>query len=469
MLIRDAEIYPTGQRQDVRVSGHRIAEIGRLQPVTDEFVIEARGGALLPGLHDHHIHLMSYAASLNSLLCGPPAVTDADALAATLGRPWGTDEGGWIRGIGYQEQVAGDIDRAWLDRRAPDRPIRIQHRSGRLWILNSAALDVLASVDPTTSLPADGRLFDRDRELRNLLGATQPPIAAASQKLAALGLIGLTDMTPRNDDDTAAIFRQLRAEGDLLQRIRLAGAPSLSPGDSGGVSTGETKFHLHEADLPTFDTLVAGIRESHDQGRAIAVHCVTRAELVFTLAAIQEAGSLPGDRIEHASVAPDDVLPLIKELGLIVVTQPNFVAERGDTYLAEVEPEDQPWLYRGRGFLDACIPLAAGSDAPFGDADPWAAMRAAVTRRTPNNHVLGAEEAVTPEQALALFLGEPDQPHIVREIRPGVQADMCLLIADWRQARQHLSEGYVGATIIDGKLAWRRESAAVPCQPSIPS
>lgn len=456
MLIRDAEIYPTGRRQDVRIIEDRIAEIGALPAAPGEPVIEAGGGALLPGLHDHHIHLMSYAASLESLRCGPPAVMDATALGAALRRHRGTMEQGWIRGIGYQEQVAGDIDRAWLDRHVPDRPIRIQHRSGRLWILNSAALDVLAGIDAAVSLPADGRLYDRDQELRALLGATLPPIATASRKLAAMGVTGVTDMTPQNDDDTAATFRRLRDEGHLQQKVRLAGALSLSPSDARGVTSGETKFHLHEADLPPFDTLVTGIRESHDRNRPIAVHCVTRTELVFTLAAIREAGPLPGDRIEHASVTPDDALALLGALGLSVVTQPNFISERGDTYLAEVEREDQPWLYRGRAFLDAGLPLAAGSDAPFGDADPWAAMRAAVTRRTTAGSVIGPAERMTPEQALALFLAEPDRPHMLRQIHRGAMADLCLLTIGWHHARQRLSPNQINATIIDGEVAWRR-------------
>ena len=86
--------------------------------------------------------------------------------------------------------------------------------------------------------------------------------------------------------------------------------------------------------------------------------------------------------VEHAAVAPPDVASRLAKLSLTVVTQPNFVRERGDAYLADVEPRDRPWLYRGRGLLEASVPLGGGTDAPFGDPDPWAAMRAAVDRRT---------------------------------------------------------------------------------------
>jgi predicted amidohydrolase YtcJ len=456
MLIRDAEIYGRNERADVRIVAGRIDGIGRLMPQPGEPVLDATGGALLPGLHDHHLHLMSYAAALGSVRCGPPEVTDAAALAAALARADAVDPRGWIRGIGYHESVAGDIDRAWLDRHGPDRPVRVQHRSGRLWMLNSAALAALAAADPSADLPLDGLLYDRDTLLRALPDAGLPPVATASRQLAAYGVTGVTDMTPSNDAAAVAVFRELRREGSLLQRLRVAGTLELSRSDRDGVATGETKIHLHEAALPPFDALVHRMRRSHEQDRAVAVHCVTRTELVFTLAALRDAGVRAGDRIEHASVAPPEPLEQIRALGLIVVTQPNFVAERGDAYLLDVAVEDRPWLYRCHGFLDAGIPLAAGTDAAFGHADPWAAMQAAVTRETVGGHVIGAAEALTPEQALALFLGTPELPHQSRAIEVGGAADLCLLDAPWSAARTRLSNARVRATLIGGTLVWSR-------------
>ncbi|HWY25291.1 MAG TPA: amidohydrolase family protein, partial [Nevskia sp.] len=137
MLIREAEIN-FSEILDLRIEGGRIAGIGqKLQVRDDEPVVEAQGGALLPGLRDHHLHLASLAAARASLQCGPPQVRSADELAALLAAQGnGT---GWLRGIGYHESVAGDLDRHWLDRALPHRPLRIQHRGGRLWILNTAA------------------------------------------------------------------------------------------------------------------------------------------------------------------------------------------------------------------------------------------------------------------------------------------------------------------------------------------
>ena len=147
MLILDAEIdaqHQAGRRVDVRLEGGRIALVapaGSLRAEGIEARLHAAGKLLLPGLHDHHVHLAALAVSLDSLHCGPPRVRTAEQLAGLLEQQASAGEKEeWLRGIAYHESVAGDIDRNWLDRIVPRRPVRIQHRSGRLWIVNSAGL-----------------------------------------------------------------------------------------------------------------------------------------------------------------------------------------------------------------------------------------------------------------------------------------------------------------------------------------
>ena len=113
-------------------------------------------------------------------------------------------------------------------------------------------------------------------------------------------------------------------------------------------------------------------------------------------------------------------------------------------------------MYRCRGFLDKRIPLAAGSDAPFGQPDPWRAMRAAVKRQTAAGKTLGEAEAVTPEQALSLFLGSLRKPTKPRRIEVGVCADLCLLDHPWRIARKRLDSADVRATICAGRLVYAK-------------
>ncbi|MGE0384162.1 MAG: amidohydrolase family protein [Gammaproteobacteria bacterium] len=453
MLILRAELSP-GHTVDVRIHAQSISAIGVLQAQAGERVIDAAGGALLPGLCDHHLHLAALAAALDSLRCGPPQVRDAAGLAQAL--RLARARGGAIRGVGYHESVAGDLDRAWLDRHVPDVPVRIQHRSGQLWILNSAALDGLRPA-PDQPVPADGRLFGGDHLLRTRVDAAPPALDRVSSLLAARGVTAVTDMGARNDDATVAWLHTEQARGALHQRVLAAGTPGMHfPASAGAVSAGPTKIHLREAELPSFETTLGIIRASHARGRPVAVHCVTRTELVYTLAALEEARVLAGDRIEHASIAPPELVERIAALGLIVVTQPNFIAERGDAYLTDVDGDDQPWLYRARAFLDAGIALAGGTDAPFGEPDPWRAMRAAVTRRTPGGARIGAGEVLSPEQALALFTSPPEAPGRPARIAAGLRADLCLLRAPWQQARASLDADLIRATIAAGELIHER-------------
>ncbi|MDP3859488.1 MAG: amidohydrolase family protein [Stagnimonas sp.] len=460
MLIREAELLD-GRIVDLRIAEGHIAELAPSLPHrADEPLIEAQGGLLLPGLHDHHLHLYSLAAALDSVPCGPPQVRDREQLRAQLqAGARALAPGEWLRGTGYHESVAGELDRAALDALLPDRPLRIQQRSGRLWLLNSAALAQLEAAngdDPLERVDgrATGRLYDADDWLRTRLPRRPRSLARASRLLASQGVTGVTDTTPHNDLAAAADgFAAAQASGELRQRLMLMGDASLDAlVDTPQLLRGAHKFHLHDHELPDFDALCADIRRAHAAGRGAAFHCVSRTDLVYALQALCEAGVRAGDRIEHASVLPPELLEQVRALRLTVVTQPHFIAERGDEYLSEVAAEDQPWLYRLRSLLDAGIPLAGGSDAPFGAPDPWAAMQAAVTRRTRGGQFVAAEEALSPEQALALFTGAAAQPGgAPRMIERGAVADLCLLEQAWRALRPDLAAARVRWVVRDGE------------------
>ncbi len=460
MLIRRAELFGVGMA-DLRIDAGVISAIGDLSALPSENVIEAAGGLLLPGLHDHHIHVAALAASLTSVHCGPPHVNDTDALAASLRVPGS----GWLRGIGYHESVAGMLDATTLDRFVAHRPIRIQHRSGRMWFFNSAGLELLLShgaAPPGLERIDDhytGRLFDEDAWLRRTLGSTPPSFALVGAALARVGVTGLTEMSPTNDAPMGRHFVQESDNGSLPQRVLLAGSLALTRADTRNkVQLGPAKLHLHEAHLPELDTATQFIRNAHDAGRNVAIHCATEVELVYALAVLRDAGVQAGDRIEHASVAPDDAIAEIAHLKLAVVTQPHFIRERGDAYRTDVEPAAQPLLYRQRAFLDAGVTLAGGSDAPFGAYDPWAAMAAAVDRRTQLGATIGAMESLTPEEALDLFLRIPDALDRHRAIAVGAAADLCLLDRPWSQARAALSSAHVRTTFIGGQPVFERQA-----------
>ncbi|HEY3749338.1 MAG TPA: hypothetical protein VGL80_09075 [Pseudonocardiaceae bacterium] len=85
---------------------------------------------------------MAVAAAMHSVDCGPPRVRTAAHLRDALRT---APPGDWVRGVGYHESVAGLLDRDVLDGMVPDRPVRVQHRGGALWTVNSVGLAALAA------------------------------------------------------------------------------------------------------------------------------------------------------------------------------------------------------------------------------------------------------------------------------------------------------------------------------------
>ena len=333
-----------------------------------------------------------------------------------------------------------------------------------MWVLNSPAVDRLGldrGVDPPgverdPAGRATGRLFRLDAWLReSVQDSPLPRLAEVSRRLARFGVTGLTDATAENSSTELGAFVTAAEGGELLQHLVVMGRQELPSPTHPRVERGALKVVLDENDLPPLEEFQEIIETAHAAGRAAAVHCVTRSELVLAAAAFAAAGARPGDRIEHASVAPPDAVQLLASLPLTVVTQPGFIRERGDAYLLEVEPRDRPWLYRCRGFLEASVPLGGSTDAPFGNQDPWAAMRAAVDRRTEGGATIGSDEALGPERALALFTSPPARPGASpRTIEVGAPADLCLLDRPWSSARSEFSSGLVIATIRDGSVIW---------------
>ncbi len=427
MLIQRATLLD-GTTTDIRLDD-RISEVGDELPThTGELVFDAEGATVIPGLHDHHVHLRSAAAALTSTRVGPAEVHSRADLAQALHHAEIRSDG-WIRAVGYHEAVAGPLDRVVLDALSPPVPVRVQHRSGVLWTLNSAGLDRVGLADHP-----DGRLRSSDRNWSDTLQRDDSGLSEVSQMLCGYGVTGVTDATPDFDVGDVVKLIEAHRHGELRQRVHC-----LAPG----------KRILHDADLD-LDALTEFIANRHAQDAPVAVHCVTALQLVVTVAALRSAGTHPQDRIEHAAVVPDDSIATLADLGVTVVTQPNFVAERGDQYLADVPTGEQHELWRLASLKDAGVPVALSTDMPFGDADPWAVMRAAVRRTTGAGAVLGADECISAREALTMFFGTSDRPTEARSVEPGQPGDLCLLAAEPAEVLAELDAGMVTATIVGG-------------------
>jgi hypothetical protein len=235
LLIRDAEV--DSRRCSVRVRDGRVEELGPgLARTPGEAEVRAAGGALLPGLTDHHLHLFALASAFSSVRCAPPDVRAPTTLQAALHHA-APDRYGWVRGIGYDERVAGSLDAARLDALRADVPVRAQHRSGALWVLNSRAAERVGLAhgrhpgierDPTGR--PTGRVWRADEWLRERLPeAAAPSLAAVGRRLARHGITAVTDATPRLTERSVDALATEARSGRLSQRLRLLGAPLGTP------------------------------------------------------------------------------------------------------------------------------------------------------------------------------------------------------------------------------------------------
>jgi predicted amidohydrolase YtcJ len=519
LIVHRAQV--DGQLVDLRCENGRIAEIGpKLAHRKGGEEIDAAGCATLPGLVDHHVHLRALAAAASSVIVGPPEVANPRQLAVALGAASARlAPGQWIRGIGYHESVAGPLDARSLDAllldartrvartrvaRTPDtrvhgawehdarvhgawehdarmhgawehdaRPVRVQHRSGALWILNSAALALLdvASCSASgverdsTGIPT-GRLWRMDGWLKKQIGNHPGDLGAVSRTAAAAGITGFTDATPQRTQTDLDDLVAASDQGVIAQRLCLMTPPGMDlpaehcerpPGDGGSlVELGPVKVLLDDTTLPTLDELVAEVSAARtaarvgSAGRAVAVHCVTHLQLVITLAALQLAGWHPGDRIEHGALVAEEQMAVLRALGLVVVTQPGLVATRGDQYLAEVDPRDLGDLWRLGSLRRAGVAVAIGTDAPFGPADPWVALRAARDRRTPAGVVLSPTERVSGADALRLMTPSSSRPGVARRLKVGQPADLCVLRGTLEEVLSRPGDAPVAHTLVAG-------------------
>lgn len=441
LLVKNCEIDGR-PRFDILCDGPQIKLI-QPHPISarDCDVLDACGGAVIPALVDQHIHLLSLAATSYSVKCGPPEINSMEELILALKSAPGNS---WIRGIGYHESVAGDLTERKLDSWITDRPVKIQHRSGKLWALNSPAKRELQLSRESTN-----QIFRNDEVVRTndvIDEELKDSCHQTSRQLASYGIGTVVDATHTNDRQTVEQLERLFP----FQRVHCMGNEELAHG--------ELKVMLDEAALGEFKDYVDAVRRAHDNDRGVAFHCITRVEIVFALNVLRDAGIHPQDRIEHASETDEGTLHLLKETGVRVVTQPSLLFERGDQYRQDLPPEELSMLYRVRSFLEFGIDVSFSSDAPFGNPDPWIGMATSVSRTTRDGHVVGGHEAIGSDTALDLYLKDPGDAEFIR-VREDEPADLCILKRPLNEITAQLSSNGVRYTVKRGEVVFKSDNA----------
>jgi predicted amidohydrolase YtcJ len=471
-------------------------EIRRQVPTGGE-VEELGGRVVVPGLIDAHLHPRAAVLARAGL-----DLSECRTAASAMGRIAARiSEGGDgpIFAYGWNEvplPASERLNRTLLDRLGTDRPVVLYHPSMHTAVASSSALAEAGLGDASPDPPGgrlgreggvlDGRLFES--ALRPLGELERRAFALAGAEVrrwlgdaAALGLTTLSAMSidPR-DLDRLAPFG---APGDSPVRIRaylpLEGQRELEhPAPEGQGELRRTvglKVYLDGAlgprtawlsspysddprtsgapGLPTGE-LAEILADAGAKGYQVAMHAIGDEALRIGLRSVRREGGAAGVRIEHASVTPEGLLPLLVALRVSLAVQPMF--RSSDTWLTErLGPERAAWAYAFRSLADLGVPMAGSSDAPVETVDPWAGMAAAIAPRRglPPGQELSAREA------LALYTTGGGQ--VLREpelgsLEPGAYADLVVLEA--RDLGDAVAQGAAGVqgTYLGGKATYRR-------------
>ncbi len=206
------------------------------------------------------------------------------------------------------------------------------------------------------------------------------------------------------------------------------------------------------------------VAEAAGHGFALALHAIGNAAVDQALAALapvqgkRPAGLSP--RIEHASVLDRDHPRKIADQGITVVTQPGFLRLPATDQL--VLPGSLKMMPL-RALWDAGVTVSGSSDAPVTSFDPLVGIKSAVSRWTLSGRELHPEQALTPDEALAMYtinaaraLGVDDR---VGSLAAGKRADVVVLSHDPRDSHQHGSLR-VEQTYLGGELVFDRTASA---------
>jgi predicted amidohydrolase YtcJ len=469
--------------QAVAIAGDRILAVGTTQEIarladTHTERIDLAGRVVIPGINDAHFHhTPDPRATVLSFRSMEPSWDEVlDSLASTVKE---APKGDWILGI-HGISVVNDprATRFELDRIAPDHPVRLNAYFGHGSVLNSKAI---AALEMSEEEPDPfGGCCERVPGTRRISGkffgyaqwphwrrlacqASDEEAIESAQQLAQEAIrFGVTSMQNMSLMATGRYVRALE-RAKLPLRIRVirfpatgAAARDLSqahdlpeqPQRGARVAVSGTKWLLDGTPLERRAALRseyrdregwsgqlylpepemrAMIHESLESNDPLLVHAVgDRTAELFLGAMESEAKHVDWPsrrvRVEHGDGLLPDLVPLARDLGVIVVQNPSHFVFK-DIFAARY---GEPFDYSpARSLVEAGIPFALGSDGPL---NPFLNLMFAVLHPSRPSEALTREQAVeayTRGSAYAEF-----QEQEKGEIAPGKLADLAVLSQD---------------------------------------
>lgn len=503
LIVHNARIYtvdasnPAGSA--IAVRGDRIVMVGtdadvfRLRADATR-VVDAGGGAVVPGLHDAHGHMAGLGEQLEILDLRGTASYEA-VIERVRARVMTATAGEWIVGRGWDQNDWPDArwpDHAPLSAVSPDHPVYLTRIDGHAGLANARAMTA-AGVTRDTPDPPGGRI------LRDGSGAPTGVFIDAAEALvsgripapgratierrllvadAEARRLGLTTVhDPGISRADVDIYKRLIDEGRLKTRIYamltggegdlaavLEGGPLLDYANhrlavravklyaDGALGSRGAALLQPYADEPGSSGLLRTSPEAlHDRLAAIvragyqpAVHAIgDRANRIVLDAFERIQQEVPGSRqlrmrLEHAQIIDPRDIPRFPNLNVIASMQPTHATSDMPWVPARIgDRRMQESAYVWRRLLDAGATIAAGSDFPVEDANPLLGFYAAVTRQDSGGKPAGGwmpRERMTREQALRAFTLDAayaaHSEEIVGSLEVGKAADLVVLSKD---------------------------------------
>ena len=478
----------------VAIADGRVAAIGTRAEVgtgAGTQVIDVGDAAVIPGLHDFHVHLAGLARSRREVPLDD--ARDAAAVAARLSAAVSAEPDGWIRGRGWTDAQLGGGLRA-VAAAVGDQPTFLMSHDGHSAWASSAALR-RAGIGRSTADPPGGRIerdargeptgILRERAIDLVAGlvtrlqgdALAEPLGQTIGELLALGITGASeagDYTDRNGVGAdAALGDSYSSLTDLAHlvdgRLRLSlGIPADAIGAAadrglrtGAVLDGRRTMRFGWAKHYTDGTLGSGtaarftphgeagimrigperldadFAAARDAGIGMALHAIGDRANAAALDAVERAAprraGVPRDRIEHAQLLRPSDAGRFARLGVVASIQPIHAAADRDLVEREWDGRQHD-AYAWRSLADAGALLAAGSDAPVESVNPWLGIFAAVHRRVPSDARPDwrPAQSLTVVEALSAYTLAPALAIGAADeghLRAGARADLAVLSA----------------------------------------
>ncbi|MHC2998964.1 amidohydrolase [Microbacterium sp. HJ5] len=492
-----------GDRPDV-IAGARLSGTERTDPFLDEpvdvhladgfivdiapagalprrgRVLDGAGGWLIPGLWDHHVHVVQWALAAQREPLG--GATSAAHAAAIMAGSAPLADGRRV-GTGFRDALWRDIPSLeTLDAATGEVPTYLINADVHSVWLNTAALRREGFEPDGVGILREEPAFEISRRLNAVAPAVADPLVERmAQDAAARGVVGLVDLDMAWNEEAwarrlTAGFDALRVDfgiyPEFLDRAISEGLQTGDPARGGasdlarvgplkvitdgslGTRTAATSHAYpgdpHNHGLLTVDvaTLVDLMTRATAAGIASAIHAIGDVANSHALDAFAATGAW--GTIEHAQLVAHADIPRFARLGVGASVQPEHaIDDRDMTDAIWAEQTAQP--YPLRSLADTGANLLFGSDAPVSALDPWAAMAAAVFRTRDGRGPWQSHQSVSAATALGASTSrgsaDPDR------IEPGARADLAVCAHDPLTASHEQLRGMaVAATLLQGRL-----------------